>query len=353
MEIIYYPDTEDRVHPCSSVAVSENQVPPSSSVADRKTVATVGFFDGLHLGHRHLIRMLRQMAEERQMASAVITFERHPRQVLGSDWQPQLLTTLEEKQALIEAAGVDRLVVLRFDREMAALSARDFMEQVLLRQLGVQVLVTGYDNRFGHNRSEGFDDYVRYGQEIGMDMVAGTPLTLPDGGKISSSVIRRLLQAGDVAGAARCLGRPYTLSGTVVSGQHIGTGLGFPTANLNPDEPLKLIPKAGAYAVEVSIAQHPTPNTFNPPPSTLHPQDPSPITHHPGMMNIGTRPTFDGQGQTLEVHLFNYIGDLYDQLLTVSFRHWLRPEQRFDSRQQLVAQLQHDAEQAQELLSTH
>ena len=330
MEIIYYPDTENRVPPCSSVA-------------DRKTVATVGFFDGLHLGHRHLIRMLRQMAEERQMASAVITFERHPRQVLGSDWQPQLLTTLEEKQALIEAAGVDRLVVLRFDREMAALSARDFMEQVLLRQLGVQVLVTGYDNRFGHNRSEGFDDYVRYGQEIGMDVVAGTPLTLPDGGKISSSVIRRLLQAGDVAGAAHCLGRPYTLSGTVVSGQHIGTGLGFPTANLNPDEPLKLIPKAGAYAVEVSIAHHPSPTTHHL----------TPTNHHPGMMNIGTRPTFDGQGQTLEVHLFNYIGDLYDQSLTVSFRHWLRPEQRFDSREQLVSQLQHDAEQAQELLSIH
>ena len=343
MEIIYYPDTEDRVHPSLSVAVSENRVHPSSSVADRKTVATVGFFDGLHLGHRHLICMLRQMAEERQMASAVITFERHPRQVLGSDWQPQLLTTLEEKQALIEAAGVDRLVVLRFDREMAALSARDFMEQVLLRQLGVQVLVTGYDNRFGHNRSEGFNDYVRYGQEIGMDVVAGTPLTLPDGGKISSSVIRRLLQAGDVAGAAHCLGRPYTLSGTVVSGQHIGTGLGFPTANLNPDEPLKLIPKAGAYAVEVSIAHHPSPTTHHL----------TPTTHHPGMMNIGTRPTFDGQVQTLEVHLFNYIGDLYDQSLTVSFRHWLRPEQRFDSRQQLVSQLQHDAEQAQELLSTH
>ena len=346
MEIIYYPDTENRVPPCSSVA-------------DRKTVATVGFFDGLHLGHRHLIRMLRQMAEERQMASAVITFERHPRQVLGSDWQPQLLTTLEEKQALIEAAGVDRLVVLRFDREMAALSARDFMEQVLLRQLGVQVLVTGYDNRFGHNRSEGFNDYVRYGQEIGMDVVAGTPLTLPDGGKISSSVIRRLLQAGDVAGAAHCLGRPYTLSGTVVSGQHIGTGLGFPTANLNPDEPLKLIPKAGAYAVDVDVnTQHLSPPSQSSPiaPSSRLPLTPhlSPLTPpHPGMMNIGTRPTFDGQGQTLEVHLFNYIGDLYDQSLTVSFRHWLRPEQRFDSREQLVSQLQHDAEQAQKLLSIH
>jgi riboflavin kinase/FMN adenylyltransferase len=314
METIYFPGTENSIKPHQAVA------------------ATIGFFDGLHLGHRHLISMLRKIAEERQMASAVVTFECHPRQVLGSDWQPQLLTTLEEKKSLIEAAGVDKLIILRFNREMAALSAHNFMEQVLLRQLGVQVLLTGYDNRFGHNRSEGFDDYVSYGKEMGIDVVPGTPLTLPEGGKISSSVVRRLLQEGNVTKAAQCLGHSYELSGTVVSGQHIGTELGFPTANLSPEEPLKLIPKAGAYAVEVLI--------------------PTSSTLHPAMMNIGTRPTFDGQNQTLEVHLLDYIGNLYGEQLTVRFRQWLRPEQRYDSREQLMSQLQHDAERTKELLST-
>ena len=340
MEIIYFPDTQDRFQPCKIEAGTyQDRSQPCKTVAE-KVVATIGFFDGVHLGHCHLIRMLRQMAEERGMASAVITFERHPRQVLGSDWQPQLLTTLEEKKSLIEAAGVDRLIILRFNRKMAALTARDFMEQVLLSQLGVKVLVTGYDNRFGHNRTEGFTDYVQYGREMGMEVVSGTPLTLTDGGKISSSVIRRLLQEGDVAGASQCLGRPYTLSGTVVSGQHIGTELGFPTANLRLNEPLKLIPKAGVYAVEVSF------------PSTFSSQHTSP-TLHPAMMNIGTRPTFDGQNQTLEVHLFNYMGNLYGQPLTVNFCHWLREERRFDSCEQLVSQLQHDAERTKELLSIH
>lgn len=314
MDIIYFPETANSAQPCKTVAGKKSEA-----------IATVGFFDGVHLGHRHVITMLRQMAEERGLVSTVITFERHPRQVLCSDWQPKLLTTLEEKKALIAETGVERLVVLRFDRTMAALTARAFMEQVLLKELDVRVLVTGYDNRFGHNRSEGFDDYVRYGREIGMDVVAGTPLTLSDATTVSSSVVRRLLDSGNASAAARCLGRPYSISGEVVSGQHIGTGMGFPTANLLPKEPLKLIPKAGAYAVEAN--------------------------GHPAMMNIGTRPTFDGQGQTLEVHLLDYEGNLYGQELTVRFLHWLREERRFDSREALVAQLQRDAAKARKLLS--
>ena len=294
MDIIYFPETANRAQPCKTVAGKKSEA-----------IATVGFFDGVHLGHRHVITMLRQMAEERGLVSTVITFERHPRQVLCSDWQPKLLTTLEEKTALIEETGVERLV--------------------LLKELDVRVLVTGYDNRFGHNRSEGFDDYVRYGREIGMDVVAGTPLTLSDATTVSSSVVRRLLDSGNASAAARCLGRPYSISGKVVSGQHIGTEMGFPTANLLPKEPLKLIPKAGAYAVEAN--------------------------GHPAMMNIGTRPTFDGQGQTLEVHLLDYEGNLYGQELTVRFLHWLREERRFDSREALVAQLQRDAAKARKLLS--
>lgn len=300
-----------------------------ASVALRPSVATVGFFDGVHRGHCHLIRLLRQKAAEQGLATTVITFERHPRQVLCPDWQPQLLTTLSEKAELLEAAGAEQLVVLRFDRDMAALSAREFMQQVLYRQLGVRTLITGYDNRFGHNRAEGFSDYFRYGQEMGMEVLAGTPLVLPGEQVVSSSEVRRLLQQGDVGTAATCLGHPYFVCGTVVGGHHIGTALGFPTANIQPTEPLKLIPRPGVYAVSAVVAE----------------------SSYPAMMNIGTRPTFAGQEQTLEVHLLHYEGDLYGQQLTVSFRQWLRVEQRFDSQEALVAQLRRDAARTCELFS--
>jgi riboflavin kinase/FMN adenylyltransferase len=276
------------------------------------------------------------MAEERQMASAVITFERHPRQVLGSDWQPQLLTTLEEKQALIEAAGVDRLVVLRFDREMAALSARDFMEQVLLRQLGVRVLVTGYDNRFGHDRKEGFDDYVHYGQELGIVVHRNVKLSCQgyDFSVCSSNIRSLLYDNGDVETAAVFLERPYQLSGKVMPGEHIGHQLGFPTANLQPDDPFKLIPASGVYAVWAQVVDQTTHRSSN----------------LPAMMNIGTRPTFDGRSRTLEVNIFDFDGDLYGQTVLITFIARLREERKFESPEALVSQLKEDRQTCLDLL---
>lgn len=291
--------------------------------------ATIGFFDGVHLGHRHLISQVVDVAKSEGLCPAVITFDRHPRQVVKSDYCPQLLSTFNEKMALLASTGAQRCIVLPFTTDMAALSAHDFMADVLRRQLCVSTLVIGYDNRFGHNRSEGFDDYVAYGKAMGMEVLKARPLVV-DGVNISSTVVRSLLQEGEVAMAARCLARNYTLSGTVVGGEHIGTTLGFPTANLQPCDAEKIVPAAGVYAVMARIDDE--------------------KALHPAMMNIGTRPTFNGHATTLEVHLLDFHGDIYGHTMTVAFVQRLREERKFRSAAELTHQLHRDAEQASALL---
>ena len=288
------------------------------------SVATIGMFDGVHEGHRFVLSHVCDYAKAHQIASTVITFDRHPREVVQTGWHPLLLTTFEERMRLLEETGVDRCVVLPFTIEMAALSARDFM-QMMVERLGVKVLLTGYDNRFGHNRSETFDDYVRYGKELGIE-VKGLPPTPSEesGDHVSSSMVRRLLEKGDVKEAARCLTYPYSITGRVVKGEHVGTRLGFPTANLQVADPHKMIPAAGVYAVRCMM-------------------DDGRSKMYKGMMNIGTRPTFGVHRQTLEVHILNYEGDLYGQTVTVSFIERLRDERRFDNEEELRAQLKEDA----------
>ena len=285
-------------------------------------IATIGFFDGVHIGHCHLINMLKKVARERGVESCVITFDRHPRQVVQSEWCPEMLTTLEEKTQLLEATGIDRCEVLHFDREMANQSAHDFMLHTLKEKLGVSILVTGYDNRFGHNRSEGFEDYVRYGKEIGIEVIKGEELT--DGSNnVSSSSIRRMLKEGRIEDATRCLGREYQLTGTVVGGEHIGRTIGFPTANIRPDDSSKLIPANGVYAVDVWSQA-------------------GDINRERAMLNIGTRPTFNGTATTIEVHIPHFAGNLYGSTLSIAFLRKIREERKFDSPEALVEQLNKD-----------
>lgn len=295
----------------------------------RGCVATVGFFDGVHCGHQHLIGLVVDEARRRGLLSAVVTFDRHPRQVVQPGWQPQLLSTLEEKRVLLARTGIDVLAVLPFDATTAQLSGRDFMAQVLKARLGVKVLYMGYDNRFGHNRADGFSDFVRYGHELGMDVRCGDAFSTDDI-RVSSSYVRRCLAQGDVTSAAQCLGRPYQLTGQVVGGEHVGTGLGYPTANLQPDEPLKLVPASGVYAVRVAVGDS--------------------TSVYGGMMNIGTRPTFGGRQQTLEVNIFQFEGNLYGQRMDVQFVERLRDEQCFGSGSQLAEQLARDRQQAEAVL---
>ena len=292
-------------------------------------VATLGCFDGVHRGHQLLISTVLRKAKEKGLPSVVVTFDRQPRELLDPKYRPQLLSTPEEKAQLIAALGVDHLVILPFTRELANLTAQAFMQQVLQEQLGVEVLVTGYDNRFGRNRAEGFDDYVRYGKALGMEVLRGDEATFPGTDEaVSSSAIRQLLLEGKVERMQEGLTRPYLLTGKVVAGEHIGHEIGFPTANLAVENPNKVIPASGVYAVWAILGTE----------------------RMPAMMNIGTRPTFDGTTQTLEVHILDKVGDVYGRDLTVEFVSRLRSERRFDSREALVEQLKADRAEAMEKL---
>lgn len=299
-------------------------------------VATIGMFDGVHQGHQLLISMVTEKARVSGLASMVITFDNAPRQVLDPKFRPQLLTTLEEKTEAIKKLGIDQLTVLPFTRETALLPARTFMQKLLKEELSVKMLITGYDNHFGHrpigqSYNEGFNDYVRYGQELDMEVIRGDVELTPDGTRpLSSSVIRKLLaEEGNVGMMSQCLGRYYQLRGKVESGEHIGHRLGFPTANVQPDNPFKVIPASGAYAVWATLGDG---------------------QQRAAMMNIGTRPTFDGHNRTLEVNILDFNGDLYGQAVTITFVERLREERRFDSPEALVEQLNEDQEQAKRIL---
>ncbi len=284
-------------------------------------VATIGFFDGVHRGHQFLVGRLVEMARSEGLESTVITFDEHPRRVLQSDYQPELLSTLSSKLLLLSKTEVDNTVVLHFDEAMASLSAWEFMSQVLRDKLNVRKLCIGYDHRFGHNREETFEDYVRYGKELGIEVVRNEVFCI-DGVNISSSVIRSVLKAGEMEMANRCLGYPYTLLGKVVNGYHEGRKLGFPTANLDISHFGQLIPAPGVYAVRVRMRNS--------------------VEMKPGMMNIGTRPTFGGNRLTLEAHIFNFEGDIYGQLLLVNFVKRIRSERKFGSPEELAEQLGED-----------
>ena len=293
------------------------------------SAATIGCFDGVHRGHQMLVQMMVRQARQRGLKPIAVTFDRLPRQLFDPTFHPQLLSTLEEKAACLKELGVEEVIVLPFTHELASLSAEAFMREILRDRLSVELLVTGYDNRFGHDRNEGFDDYVRYGQALGIDVVRGDVAMMDEQNAVSSTVIRQLLaDEGRVEAMPVVLTRRYTLSGRVVSGEHIGHELGFPTANLEPDSQEKLIPASGAYAVWAMVDGH----------------------RMPAMMNIGTRPTFEGKQQTLEVHILEDVGNLYGHSMTVEFVSRLRAEQRFDTREALIAQLEHDRLTTEQLL---
>ena len=262
------------------------------------------------------------MAHRIGQQSMVITFDRHPRQVVHADYVPQLITPLNEKLRLLNLTGADRIEVLHFDTSMAALSAHDFMLEVLHRQLGVSTLLIGYDNRFGHNRAEGFDDYVRYGHDMGINVVQNTPIDV-EGMRVSSSLVRRLLAEGDVSAAATCLGRRFEIEGTVEHGFAEGRKIDFPTANLRPDCDCQLLPSDGVYTTRICVDGGPWLKA---------------------MTNIGTNPTFERSRQTIETHIIDFNANIYGQHARIEFCQRLRGEQKFDSVDELKTQLQRDRE---------
>ena len=291
------------------------------------SVATIGFFDGVHLGHRHLINQVKMAASLNGWCSSIITFPVHPRQVIQSDYQPSLLSSPEEKIELLASTGIDNCILLPFTRELSQLTAWEFM-QLLYDQYKVRMLVIGYDHRFGHNRTETFEDYCRYGRELGIHIMQATAYT-QEQDKVSSSVIRRALLSGEVSTATKYLGYPYFMQGTIVSGYQVGRKIGFPTANLQVDFPNKLIPAIGVYAVRVSVNGQ----------------------SYRGMLNIGHRPTLNnGTNLSIEVHILDFEGDIYNQPMHIEFVDFLRPEAKFNSVEELTLQIQKDKEKATKIL---
>jgi len=273
-----------------------------------------------------LVRQVIDEARDMGSQSMAVTFDHHPRKVLHTDYVPQPLSTLDSKLLMLSKTGVDSTTVLHFDSETASMTARDFMKDILRDRLNVRKLVIGYDHRFGRDRAEGFDDYVRYGRDIGMDVVRANVFML-HGYKVSSSVIRRFLQDGEIEMANMCLGHPYTIEGNIIRGYRKGREMGFPTANIDPESVGQMIPETGVYAVRVRIE-----NSM----STL-----------PGMMNIGHRPTFGGHAMSLETNIFNFSDDIYGKRMLVSFMHRIRGERLFDSQEELAEQLRKDRDIAE------
>lgn len=285
------------------------------------TVATIGFFDGVHLGHRFLINQVKTAAFQTGWVSSIITFPVHPRQVIQSDYQPLLLSSPDEKIELLSTTGVDNCILLPFTREVSMLTAREFM-QLLYDKYKVRMLVIGYDHRFGHNRTETFEDYCQYGRELGIHIMQATAYT-QEQDKVSSSAIRRALLSGNVVTAQKYLGYNYFLEGTVVDGYKVGRKIGFPTANLRVDFPHKLIPSVGVYAVRVHVSNR----------------------QWKGMLNIGYRPTLNnGTDLSIEVHILDFQGDIYHQKMRIEFIEYLRPEMKFNSIDELLQQIYKDKE---------
>ena len=246
---------------------------------------------------------------------------------MNAAYHPELLTTPEEKTNLLAGTGVDYCLMLDFTPDISRLTAKEFMTQILKERFQVKYLVIGYDHRFGHNRSEGFDDYVRYGQAIGIEVIRAQAYTddiqidTIQSAPVSSSLIRKLLHQGDVDVAARCLGYEYFLDGTVVGGYQVGRKIGFPTANLRVDDPDKLIPADGVYAVWVEVEGE----------------------RYKGMLYIGDRPTLNnGKDISMEVNILDFSGDIYNDSIRVSFVQYVRGDIKFDSLEELKAQLEKD-----------
>jgi len=289
-------------------------------------VVTVGNFDGVHLGHREIFRRVREAARELSGVSVVVTFTPHPLKVLAPERDFRLITTYREKERLIEESGVDYLVTIPFSREFAAVSASDFVREILVGRIGMKRLFIGYDYAFGRNR-EGDVGLLR---SLGGDLGFGVEVLDQIGDGVtgfSSSMVRELIADGDTGGVVPLLGRYFSIRGKVVHGLHLGRQLGFPTANIEAEE--ELLPKPGVYAVKVE---------WN-------------LAEYDGACNIGNNPTVQGTRMTVEVHLLDFDGDLYGCTLKVHFIARIRDERKFPDLLSLMRAIQHDVDGCRELLA--
>jgi riboflavin kinase / FMN adenylyltransferase len=294
-------------------------------------VITIGTFDGVHLGHRKVIDQLKSIAARVQGESVLFTFYPHPRLIVsGNENNLRLLTTLEEKTEQLRQAGVDHMVVYPFSSDFAALTYREFIQQILVDQLNLHTLVVGHDHRLGRNREGTYDKIAELSGELGFQLEKIDALVM-DNVDISSSKIRQALQDGNIDKVNTYLGYRFTIHGRVATGNQIGRSIGFPTANIEASDPWKIIPAEGVYAITATVGGK----------------------SYKAMLNIGFRPTINANAdrRTIEAHLFNFHGDIYQQEVTLEFHHRIREERKFDSLELLKAQLEIDKQLVLKLLA--
>ena len=302
---------------------------PDTSV---RRIAAVGMYDGVHLGHRYLIDYLGVEARSRGLVPSVVTFSRHPLSLVRPLEAPALLNTLEERVRLLGEAGASDIILLSFNESLRRMSAETFL-RTLKRKYAIDALVLGFNNRFGHDGLKGMEPYRAIGERIGVEVIAA-PEYRGGAAPVSSSIIRRCLAEGRTAEAARALGAPYSITGRVTEGNRLGRTLGFPTANMIPPSAERLIPKAGAYAAYVT-----TPDGVR----------------RPGVVNVGYRPTVSdaagGERQiSIEAHIIDFVGYIYDEEIKVEFVKYLRPERRFADTDKLASQIKDDIASARKVL---
>ncbi|MBN1598856.1 MAG: bifunctional riboflavin kinase/FAD synthetase [Bacteroidales bacterium] len=303
-----------------------------SEISLDRPVATIGIFDGVHLAHKAIIDELKLRAYQVSGQTIIITLWPHPRIVLNNDTDKvKLLNTMDEKIEHLKKAGVENLLILPFDKNFASTGFEDFIREILVEKIGVSELVVGYNHQFGKNREGNFTKLQVLSDRYGFNLVQLNPVLI-DNEKVSSSVIRKLLNRGNVALANKLLGYYYYIRGKVVSGYKVGRNIGYPTANLKVEDGDKLIPANGVYAVLVRANG----------------------SEYKGMMNIGFRPTLHNENHlsVMEVHLFDYKGDLYREELKVRFIEWIRQEQKFESVDELKKQITGDEEKARKILES-
>ncbi|BBI34388.1 bifunctional riboflavin kinase/FAD synthetase [Cohnella abietis] len=316
-----------------SVANVTGALPIGASKANGISLA-IGFFDGVHLGHLEVVRQAVSIAREQGLVPAVMTFNPHPRVVLGHGSQYEtVLTPLSDKLALLSELGVEAAYIIHFDQAFSEVTAEQFVKSFIV-PLGVKTTVVGFDFAFGHRGAGNADALRMYGNgEIQVHVVS--PVYL-DGEKVSSTRIRDRLAEGDSSESSKLLGRPYEIKGLVVHGDARGRLLGFPTANVLPEQPY-VIPRSGVYAIDIDVLS----------------DSGSRERRYQGVLNVGYRPTFDAPGGALrlEAHLFDFDGDLYGRQLSLTLHSFLRSEKKFESIEQLVGQITSDAAEAREILS--
>jgi riboflavin kinase / FMN adenylyltransferase len=298
----------------------ESGLPPTV----KGTVVTVGTFDGVHRGHLDVIRRLVDQARNRNLPSLLVSFDPHPLEVVNPAAAPPLLTTSEEKLEVLAETGVEYFALMPFTHHLASYGAEEFVDRVLRTRFRMAELLIGYDHGFGHRRAGNVNVLKQLGGERGFRVDVVDPVSLGDGQHVSSTSIRRAVAGGDLARAAEGLGRPYSVSGTVVSGNARGRELGFATINLTMPSARKLLPPEGVYAVMVQ----------------------TPLGRFGGMMNLGPRPTFGDSELSIEAHMFDVSADFYGMRVRIDFVAFLRETKRFSDARELVKQLGKDRESA-------